>query len=133
MTTETLTTKAYSNLSIVETDRVLLRPRPYERCAGFFVLVPLLPKPAPLKPLPVEIWRKILTIAMYEDESTDKLWSPKGTPQAGVTLKGHAGKDEVWSKWNLTLVCKDLKVSPIPLIRIVSHFMVMVFSLSTLT
>lgn len=133
MTTETLTTKAYSNLSIVETDRVLLRPRPYERFAGFFVLVPLLPKPAPLKPLPVEIWRKILTIAMFEDEGTDKLWSSKGTPQAGASLKGHTGKDEVWSKWDLTLVCKDLKVSPIPLVKMVSRSIGLVFSLSTLT
>lgn len=133
MATETLTTKAYSNLTNVETDRVLLRPRPYERCAGFFVLVPLLPKPAPLKPLPAEIWRKILTMSMYEDEGTNKLWSPKGTPQIGVKLKGRTGKDEVWSRWDLTLVCKDLKVSTIPLIGTVSHSMVMVPSLSART
>lgn len=70
---------------------------------------------------------------MYEDEGTDKLWSPKATPQIGVKLKGRTGKDEVWSKWDLTLVCKDLKVSTIPLIRIVSHSIAMVSSLSALT
>ncbi|EJC98596.1 uncharacterized protein FOMMEDRAFT_113748 [Fomitiporia mediterranea MF3/22] len=91
MATSTLSTftKAYTQPTFIDTDRVLLRPRRYERVAGFLVLVPLLPKRPPLPALPAEIWRRILTLS---------------------------GKEPTCAKWDLALICKDLKNVALPLL-----------------
>ncbi|KAF9245894.1 hypothetical protein BU15DRAFT_85554 [Melanogaster broomeanus] len=45
-------------------ETILLCPRPLARYAGRFLLLPLLPHQPSLKPLPVEIWSKIFSIAL---------------------------------------------------------------------
>lgn len=56
-------------------DVILLRPRPYARLAGTFVLLPLLPQPKALKPLPSEIWTEILAFAFCDENADTTLWS----------------------------------------------------------
>ncbi|KAH8111905.1 hypothetical protein DFH11DRAFT_1512447 [Phellopilus nigrolimitatus] len=85
----TTTTKAYTHTFHVENEKVLLRARPYARYAGHFVLVPLLPKRTPLQPLPAELWRKV---------------------------SNQREKEQQRSKWDLALVCKDLKNIVLPLL-----------------
>ena len=46
--------------------RVLLRPRPYARVSGALALLPLLPHRTPPRPLPSEVWAKILAYLFDE-------------------------------------------------------------------
>ena len=39
---------------------IILQPRPFAQVSGRLLLLPLLPHKRPLKPLPSEIWRKII-------------------------------------------------------------------------
>lgn len=47
---------------------VFLQPRRFARFAGVFTLVPLLPKRPPKKQLPTEVWRRVLSILIEEEE-----------------------------------------------------------------
>lgn len=69
-------------------DVILLRPRPYAKLAGTFVLLPLLPQPKPLTPLPSEIWTEILAFAFCNEKEDTTLWS-----------------------WSFLTVCKSFSVS----------------------
>ncbi|TDL28034.1 hypothetical protein BD410DRAFT_712654 [Rickenella mellea] len=81
-------------------DTVVLRPRPLARSAGILILVPLLPKPAPLKPLPGEIWSRILAIVIDDPRSSSI----------------HRGVKPKHSKWDLVLVCRQFKNVALPLL-----------------
>jgi len=59
---------------VMNSTAILLHPRPYEKYAGILLLVPLLPKPKPLKPLPAEIWSEIFSFVLgTEREGRDIL------------------------------------------------------------
>ncbi|EKM61390.1 uncharacterized protein PHACADRAFT_247953 [Phanerochaete carnosa HHB-10118-sp] len=82
---------------VYDTHAILLRPRPFAKASGRLILLPLLPRKAVTKPLPSEIWAKILgyVFADYQRPSS-------------------SGK-AVGSKLNLLLVCKSLKDVALPL------------------
>jgi hypothetical protein len=44
----------------MSTESILLQPRPYAQVSGRLLLLPLLPTRPALKPLPSEIWWKII-------------------------------------------------------------------------
>ncbi|PPQ64245.1 hypothetical protein CVT24_008648 [Panaeolus cyanescens] len=48
---------------------VFLKPRPFEKAAGTFLLLPLLPQPRPMKPLPVEVWAQIFAFSLAAKEN----------------------------------------------------------------
>src|ERR1700722_3060704 len=73
-------------------EKILLRPRPYAQSAGTLLLLPLLPRKKPLKPLPVEIWSDIFAFAFSRD--ADDAYKTVGR-----------------RRLSLLLVCKNLKVS----------------------
>ncbi|CCL98096.1 uncharacterized protein FIBRA_00090 [Fibroporia radiculosa] len=77
---------------------ILLNPRPLVHASGGFLLLPLLPYRPQLKPLPLEVWTKILAYAYeyYESEPIRPCFN---------TLK-----------LGLLLICKDLKVVALPLL-----------------
>jgi hypothetical protein len=80
-----------------ETPVIFLRPRPLARTPGSFVLLPLLPQPRPVKPLPEEVWSKVLSYVVDdgEDGRTD-------IPERRARLR---------KKWDLLFVCKLWVVS----------------------
>ncbi|THH11050.1 hypothetical protein EW145_g897 [Phellinidium pouzarii] len=108
--TLTTTTRKSTHTTYPESDKVLLRARPYARYAGSFVLVPLLPKPTPLAPLPAEVWRKVITMVIESDSDSYRKYSLDTADQVKASQKG------VWSKWNLALVCKELKNTALPIL-----------------
>ena len=86
---------ASSSSGTVAASAVFLRPRPLARCAGVLALVPLLPKRAPLKALPSEVWKKVLDMLVDDARREDRAqWDP-------------AKKEFAWS---LALVCRQFKV-----------------------
>lgn len=114
-------TRAYT----VTTERghtpILLQPRRYARFAGLIVLVPLLPQHAPLKPLPAEVWRRILMLAMSMDEedcldNQGIVSSPSHSASEFINTSGKGKHVQRWSKWDLALVCKELKDVALPLL-----------------
>jgi hypothetical protein len=80
-----------------ETPAIFLQPRPLARTPGSFVLLPLLPQPRPVKPLPTEVWSKILSHVVDDGEE-----SPMGLPERRACFR---------KKWELLLVCKPWVVS----------------------
>lgn len=56
------------------TETVLLQPRQYARYPGKLLLLPLLPVRAPVKPLPIEIWRDIFFFAAAGSGSEATAW-----------------------------------------------------------
>ena len=80
---------------------IVLCPRPYARHAGHLLIVPLLPRKAPLRPLPFEIWSKILMMAFAaEDKDEDR---------RAICLK--TKKEFSDPRWKLVFVSKMFKVS----------------------
>lgn len=114
--TETISvaTRAYMQTPSFEVETtVLLKPRPLARYAGSFVLLPLLPKRPPLKPLPAEIWGTVIRMAIEETNVNEyraagrtSLWNVHDQERA------RKGKEKAHGtfKWGLALVCKELKV-----------------------
>ena len=80
-----------------ETSAIFLRPRPLARFSGSFILLPLLPHPRPLKPLPPEVWSKILSYVIDDGED-----SRMSVPERRVFFR---------DKWRLLFVCKFWVVS----------------------
>lgn len=80
-----------------ETPAVFLRPRPLARTPGSFILLPLLPQPRPAKSLPAEVWSKVLSyvISDQEDGRVD-------VPARRALLR---------NRWELLFVCKSWAVS----------------------
>lgn len=78
---------------------ILLSPRPLARYPGHFLLLPLLPYRPSLKPLPSEIWSKILAY-VYQHYDCEL---PGSLVQRDLLRQG------------LLLVCKDLKDVALPL------------------
>ncbi|KAL5533560.1 hypothetical protein ACEPAG_20 [Sanghuangporus baumii] len=105
----------YVKSTRIDTERVLLRPRPYERFGGFLILLPLLPKRAPLPALPAEVWRKIMALAMEDGSGSNKDWILKESPQMETNMKLQNSSSPLW-KWDLALICKDLKNVALPLL-----------------
>jgi len=81
-----------------ETPAIFLQPRPLARTPGRFVLLPLLPRPRPVKPLPEEVWSKVLSYVI--DDGADCM----GLPEKRACFK---------KKWELLFVCKPWVVSVI--------------------
>ncbi|KAI6031530.1 hypothetical protein BKA83DRAFT_4201769 [Pisolithus microcarpus] len=52
-------------------DTLLLCPRPLARYAGRLLLLPLLPRRPPLKPLPSEIWSEVFSFVLLESIATN--------------------------------------------------------------
>lgn len=79
---------------------VLLLPRPFARASGRLSLLPLLPHKTLAKPLPSEIWEKILgyVFANYRQRAH------------ASAVRGAAG-----SRLDILLVCKSLKDIALPL------------------
>lgn len=84
-------TTAIRLMSATDTS-ILLRPRPYAKCSGTLLLLPLLPRRKSLKPLPSEIWTEILAFA--------------------ILLYGTGNESSLMRKWgwSLTTVCKAFSV-----------------------
>jgi hypothetical protein len=80
-----------------ETPAIFLQPRPLARTPGRLVLLPLLPRPRPVKPLPAEIWSKVLSYVI--DDGAD---CRIGVPEKRARLR---------TKWELLFVCKPWVVS----------------------
>ena len=80
-----------------ETPDIFLQPRPLARTPGSFVLLPLLPQPRPVKPLPAELWSKILSYVVDNGEE-----GRMGAPERRARLR---------KKWELLFVCKPWVVS----------------------
>ncbi|KAH9977307.1 hypothetical protein BGW80DRAFT_845474 [Lactifluus volemus] len=76
-----------------ETPTIFLRPRPLARSPGSFILLPLLPHPRPLKPLPPEVWSKVLSYVIDDGED-----SRMAVPERRVFFR---------DKWRLLFVCKS--------------------------
>lgn len=117
MATATLstTTKAYTQSSHHDAEKVvLLKPRPLARFAGYIVLLPLLPKRPPPKPLPAEVWRSIMCLAIESDVRGLDISKWRASSQGKITTKEALKAREaqrVRFAWSLSLVCKELKVS----------------------
>jgi hypothetical protein len=80
-----------------ETPAVFLRPRPLARAPGSFILLPLLPQPRPAKPLPAEVWSKVLSYVISDQED-----GRVGVPERRALLR---------KRWKLLFVCKSWVVS----------------------
>jgi hypothetical protein len=80
-----------------ETPAIFLQPRPLARTPGRFVLLPLLSRPRPIKPLPEEVWSKVLSYVI-DDGADCRL----GDPEKRARLR---------KKWDLLFVCKPWVVS----------------------
>lgn len=83
-----------SSATSTEVIPVFLNPRPLARSAGRFILLPLLPYRPSLKPLPLEIWSKILSYVFdhYEADTSKPRWAREELRQG------------------LLAVCKELQV-----------------------
>ncbi|KAI0040277.1 hypothetical protein FA95DRAFT_1599491 [Auriscalpium vulgare] len=97
-----------------ETASVFLRPRPLARSPSSFLLLPLLPKRAPLKELPSEVWSKVLAYVVH-NEDDDK-------------LEGEHKRTQLRARWNILLVCKTWRDVALPLL----YFNVTIFTASAL-
>jgi hypothetical protein len=80
-----------------ETPAIFLQPRPLARTPGRFVLLPLLPRPRPVKPLPAEIWSKVLSYVINDGADCRM-----GVPEKRARLR---------KKWELLFVCTPWVVS----------------------
>ena len=80
-----------------ETPAVFLRPRPLACAPGSFILLPLLPKPRPAKPLPAEVWSKVLSYVIGDPED-----GRVDIPERRALLR---------KRWKLLFVCKSWLVS----------------------
>src|SRR6266403_1222991 len=82
---------------------IFLQPRPLARTPGSFVLLPLLPRPRPVKPLPAEVWSKVLSYVIDDGED-----GRVGVPEKRARLR---------KKWELLFVCKLWVVSVVTFLR----------------
>jgi hypothetical protein len=80
-----------------ETPAIFLQPRPLARTPGSFVLLRLLPQPRPVKPLPAEVWFKVLSYVVDDGED-----GRMGLPERRARSR---------KKWELLFVCKSWVVS----------------------
>ncbi|KAL5476477.1 hypothetical protein ACEPAI_3334 [Sanghuangporus weigelae] len=105
MASATLTASVYPYVKStrIDTERVLLRPRLYERFGGFLILLPLLPKRVPLPALPAEVWRKTMALAMEDGSGNNKDWVLKESPQMETNMKLQNSSSPLW-KWDLALI-----------------------------
>ena len=86
------------------TPAIFLQPRPLARTPGRFVLLPLLPRPRPVKPLPAEIWSKILS-HVIDDGAECRM----AVPEKRACLR---------KKWELLFVCTPWVVSIVSFLRL---------------
>lgn len=80
----------------MSTESILLQPRPLAQVSGRLLLLPLLPHRPVLKPLPAEIWWKIIGEVL--DSGGHNFWRGHGIPNR--------------ARLALLTVCKSLKVRP---------------------
>ncbi|KAI0259920.1 hypothetical protein BC834DRAFT_973836 [Gloeopeniophorella convolvens] len=97
-----------------EAPAIFLRPRPLARSPGSFILLPLLPQPRPLKPLPAEIWSKVLSYIVHNDED-----GRMSVPQQRALWR---------ERWRLLFVCGPWLDVVLPLLYTRVHL----FSVSAL-
>ncbi|KAI9511340.1 hypothetical protein F5148DRAFT_1274298 [Russula earlei] len=97
-----------------ETPAIFLRPRPLSRTPGSFMLLPLLPRPRPVKPLPAEVWSKVLSYVVDDEEG-----GRMGIPVRRALLR---------EKWKLLFVCKSWVNVVLPLL----YSRVQIFTVTTL-
>ncbi len=79
-----------------ESPAVFLKPRPLSRHPGSFLLLPLLPRPRPVKPLPAEVWSKVLSYVIDDEDG-----------RIGVSEKRVRFRE----RWRLLFICKPWVVS----------------------
>ncbi|KZT02512.1 uncharacterized protein LAESUDRAFT_706306 [Laetiporus sulphureus 93-53] len=87
--------------SAAEASTILLSPRPLARTAGKFLLLPLLPHRPVMKPLPPEVWSKILAYVFGHYEGAE-------------LCKSHRQEREQLRR-GLLVVSKELKNVALPL------------------
>lgn len=80
-----------------ETPAIFLRPRPLARTPGSFILLPLLPRPRPVRPLPAEVWSKVLSYVVDDGEE-----ARMDVGERRILLR---------EKWQLLSVCRTWVVS----------------------
>ncbi|KAI0303505.1 hypothetical protein B0F90DRAFT_1667375 [Multifurca ochricompacta] len=97
-----------------ESPAIFLRPRPLARSPGSFILLPLLPRPRPVKPLPAEVWSTVLSYVI-DDVEEGRL----GVPERRALLR---------DKWRLLFVCKPWVDVVLPLLYSRVH----IFTVSSL-
>jgi len=78
---------------------IFLQPRLLSRTPGRFVLLPLLPRPRPVKPLPAEVWSKVLSYVI--DDGAD---SQIGVPEKRARLRKTWGLLFVLKPWVVSIV-----------------------------
>ena len=76
-----------------ETPTIFLQPRPLARHPGSFVLLPLLPRPRPVKPLPADVWSTVLEYAIDDEDG-----------QIGIST--FERRTRLRERWRLLFVCK---------------------------
>ncbi|KAH9174184.1 hypothetical protein EDB89DRAFT_1849203 [Lactarius sanguifluus] len=86
-----------------ETPTIFLQPRPLARYPGSFVLLPLLPRPRLVKPLPAEVWSKVLSYVIEDEDG--RIGVP--VPEKRVRLR---------ERWRLLFVCKPWVEIVLPLL-----------------
>ena len=81
---------------------ILLQPRPYANLPGRLVLLPLLPRKPPRKPLPSEIWTRVFEY-LYAEYSVQRAHEKRIAAFRG----------------SLLLICKTLTVRDLHSLRLV--------------
>lgn len=86
-----------------ETPTIFLQPRPLARYPGSFVLLPLLPRPRLVKPLPAEVWSKVLSYVIEDEDG-----------RIGVPVLER--RVRLRERWRLLFVCKPWVEIVLPLL-----------------
>ncbi|KAI9446796.1 hypothetical protein H4582DRAFT_1908448 [Lactarius indigo] len=86
-----------------ETPTIFLQPRPLARYPGSFVLLPLLPRPRQVRPLPAEVWSKVLSYVIDDEDG----WICVPVPERRARLR---------ERWRLLFVCKPWVEIVLPLL-----------------
>lgn len=101
---------------VSDVQSILLRPRPFATSSGRFILLPLLPQRPATKPLPTEIWTRILSFVFaHYDRSSQQSSSDQSFARM---------------KLGLVLICKTLKVRIVDIAVVEESAGLLVFTLS---
>ena len=89
-----------------ETPTIFLQPRPLARHPGSFILLPLLPRPQPVKPLPADVWSTVLAYVIDDEDGQ-------------ICIPASERRTRLRERWRLLVVCKSWVVSVLFLTAVV--------------
>ena len=89
-----------------ETPTIFLQPRPLARHPGSFILLPLLPRPQPVKPLPADVWSTVLAYVIDDEDGQ-------------ICIPASERRTRLRERWRLLFVCKSWVVSVLFLTAVV--------------